>query len=255
MLPILDTFSSTLPDGLEAIVLTPDCVAPSSTYKILHYPTVLARHLMELLPEVQHETIENMSSTTPSQDPMGLTGLDMLAAEGHASNGFLGVSAMTKNMTVGKWGWTSRFSLSRSPDVRSGDASPADHGSPPRSISSGHMTQADRGALEDAISNISFGSVEKEGKQFISGHMSSDEQEHGEQDSHINTPHPSRSPSISIPSKARSLTHQTANEVDMSLGVQCDRVFVFLAPNDQPLATQRHSVCLFKVSRNFTSTS
>ncbi|KAG6330415.1 hypothetical protein ID866_8674 [Astraeus odoratus] len=253
ILPAIDSFTSNLPDHLTATFLTPDTIAPSTRYKSLNYPTSLIRHLMTSMKRTQVEASMTALPSSDLQSVINGTGTPSVA-DPHLSNGFLGISSMA--IDIRKWGWTGGFSLSRSPDKKAGVSTPAHYESPPRSTVDGVVTPFDQGALEDAVSNNSFGSAEKEEKQIIHemappiGDMEPldhpGQQEPQPRD--VDTPRPSRVPSpTSVLSEAPPNSHsQMGNEVASI--IQFTPITVYIAPNDDPLATCRHTILLLKAS-------
>ncbi|KAL4073014.1 hypothetical protein V8B97DRAFT_1869777 [Scleroderma yunnanense] len=274
ILPAIDTFSSNLPDGLMTVVLTPEYIAPSSAYRKQHYPTALARHLMMYISRTRNE-----ASTTQS-DPMPLSDLPTNGtripptAELHTSNGFLGIPSVA--MDIRKWGWPGGFSSSRSPDTKPGTSTPAEPCSLPRSITDGPVVQFDRSALEDAVSTNSFGSAEKVEKESVhedvgpsitEEDLQEDIELQGPSLPDVDTPRPSRASSpMSPPSETTSSSHQVDGDNKMASlettsgshqanggskmppNTYFTSTSVFIAPNDDPLATVRRTVFLIKAN-------
>ena len=275
ILPAIDTFSSTLPDGLMAIVLTPEHIAPSSAYREQHYPTALARQLMTLFSRTRDEASTTQLHSTPSHDLLdpqtnGTPG----TAETQTSNGFLGIPSVA--MDIRKWGWSGGFSLNRSPDTNPAGSTPAEPCSLPKSVADGPMTQCDRSELEDAMSTNSFGSGEKEEETVHDSVAPSIKEEDFHEDVDLpgpslpsmDTPRPSRAPSPTSPSLETAFnSHQPNGDSEMpsletapsflqasgDSEMPCNTYFtstnVFIAPNDDPLTTVCHTVFLLKVSQ------
>ncbi|KAI6044291.1 hypothetical protein EDC04DRAFT_2644016 [Pisolithus marmoratus] len=230
---------------LEAIVLTPDHVAPSSGYRSLHYPTTLARHLMSLLsrkhPSEMAELPENGAG------PSTTTGV-------HASNGLLGIPS--KATDVRKWGWPSGFFSSRNSGGKTSSATSVTQGSSRGSLAGNSVAPIDQDALDDAISHNSFSSTEQRDRGFphadlppctnggVSHHDSEQQRIHP---LGVETPRPSRAPSPTLTtSEARSSSPSVANECKTLHRIHFIFLDVFLAPDDEPWATCRHSVALLK---------
>ena len=293
ILPAIDTFSSTLPDGLMAIVLTPEHIAPSSAYREQHYPTALARQLMTLFSRTRNEASTTQPHPTPSHDVSdSQTNGTPPTAETQSSNGFLGIPSVA--MDIRKWGWSGGFSINRSPNTNPRSSTPAEPCSLPKSVADGPVTQCDRSALEDAMSTNSFGSGEKEEETLHESVAPSINEEDFHEDmdlqgpslSYVDIPRPARAPSPTAPpSETTSNSHQPNGDNEMPpleiasnshqpnsdggmpplettsrpLQASGDREMpyntyftstnVFIAPNDDPLATVCHTVFLLKVSQ------
>ncbi|KAI6112692.1 hypothetical protein F5141DRAFT_1272421 [Pisolithus sp. B1] len=236
ILPAIDTFSSHLPEGLEAIVLIPDHVAPSSRYRSLRYPTALARHLMSLSSRSHHEAnAKRLPPERPSEgaEPPDNSAGPSATADAHASNGFPG--ATSKAADVRKWGWPGAFLLSRNSVLL-------------------HRPAQD--ALDDAISHNSLSSNEPQDEgcphgdltPSTNGDMSPcDSEQRKLQSLGVETPRPSRAPSPTLTtSEAMSSSPSVADNCKTSNRVHFTFLNVFLAPGDEPWATCRHSVALLK---------
>lgn len=274
ILPAIDTFSSSLPDGLLAIVLTPEYIAPSSAYRDQHYPTALARQLMTLVSRTCNEASTTQPHPTPSQDVSDpQTNGTPPTAETQTSNGFLGIPSVA--MDIRKWSWSGGFSLNRSPDTNPGSSTPAEPCSLPKSIADDPITQCDRSALEDAMSTNSFGSGEKEETVHESVAPSINEEDfHEDVDLQgpslpdVDTPRPSRSPSPTspplemasnshqpngdsemLPLETATSSFQASGDNEMPYNTYFTSTTVFIAPNDDHLATVGHTIFLLKVSQ------
>lgn len=275
ILPAIDTFSSNLPDGLMTIVLTPECIAPSSAYREQHYPTALARHLMSLVTRTRNEasTVEPHPATSQDvSDPPTNGTRTPPSAEVNTSNGFLGIPSAA--MDIRRWGWSGGFSLNRSPDSNPGSSTPAEPRGSPKSIADGPMAQCDQSALEDAMSTNSFGSVEKEetnesiAPSVNEGGIHENVELEGSLLPDVGTPRPSRAPSPTSPPLETAPTAQQPNgDSEMPLLGTASSSFqengdneilsntyftsttVFIAPNDDPLVTGGRTAFILKVSR------
>lgn len=257
ILPAIDTFSSHLPEGLEAIVLTPEHVAPSSRYTSLHYPTSLARHLISLVSRSHHEAnVERLPPERPSEGaelPDNSAGPSTIV-DAHASNGFLG--ATSKGVGVRKWGWPGALLLSRNSGKKSGSTTSVTRSSSPGSLADSSIAPIDQDALNDAISHNSLSSNEPQDKgcphadltPSTNGDVSRrDSEQRGLQSLDVETPRPSRAPSPTLTtSEAMSSSRSVADNCKASHGVHFIFFDVFLAPSHGPCATCRHSVALLK---------
>lgn len=260
ILPVIDTFSSHLPEGLETIVLTPDHVAPSTGYRSLHYPTTLARHLMGLVSRSHHETRAGLPHLDRPSEKAELPDNGVgpsSTADAHASNasnGFLGIPS--KAADARKWGWPGGFFLSRNSVRKSSNANSVTQGSPPGSIAGSSVAPIDQDALDDAISHNSFGSNEQQDRGFphadltpcTNGDVSHDNAEQQRfQPLGVGTPRPSRAPSPTLTtSEARSSSRSELNDCKASHRIHFIFLDVFLAPDDKPWATSRRAVALLK---------
>ncbi|KAI6161738.1 hypothetical protein EDD17DRAFT_1584363 [Pisolithus thermaeus] len=257
ILPAIDTFSSHLPEGLEAIVLIPDHVAPSSRYRSLRYPTALARHLMSLSSRSHHEA--NAKRLPPERPSEGAELPDNSAgpsatADAHASNGFPG--ATSKAADVRKWGWPGAFLLSRNSGKKSGSTTSLTRSNSPGSLADSSVAPTAQDALDDAISHNSLSSNEPQDEgcphgdltPSTNGDMSPcDSGQRKLQSLGVETPRPSRAPSPTLTtSEAMSSSPSVADNCKTSNRVHFTFLNVFLAPGDEPWATCRHSVALLK---------
>ncbi|KAI5989276.1 hypothetical protein EDD15DRAFT_2460351 [Pisolithus albus] len=257
ILPAIDTFSSHLPECLEAIVLTPDHVAPSSRYRSLQYPTALARHLMSLVSRSHHEA--NAERLPPERPSEGVELSDNSAGpstivDAHASNGFLG--ATPKAVDVQKWRWPGALLLSRYSGKKSGSATSVTRSSSPGSLAESSVAPIDQDALDDAISHNSLSSNEPQEKRrphanstlSTNGEVSRcDSEQRKLQSLDVETPRPSRAPSPTLTtSEATSSSRSVGGNCKASHGVRFIFFDVFLAPSHEPCATCRHAVALLK---------
>jgi hypothetical protein len=243
ILPAIDDFSSQIPEGVAALVLTQSHVAPSSRYRSSRYPVALARHLMNHLTPTplpasttQSEQLDNVSRGDHDDRPTGPN------TAPPPSGGFLGVG---KSMR--KWAWPS---FGKGPNTKetatnAGDDVASD------CVSERAEAQVDQGALEDAIaSDNSFG-LPTEKPCALEGHekhpvkLESDVSE-------ADTPRPSRVPSPALDSSEATLNGSLPG-VDTSTTVYSEKprftwTDVFLAPSHESLATSRRRAYLLKVS-------
>ncbi|KAF9221343.1 hypothetical protein BS17DRAFT_785228 [Gyrodon lividus] len=255
ILPVIDTFSLQIPEGIATLVLTHNYVAPSNRYRSIKYPTALARHLMTLLPPTPDTASTSVSIIKPEKLVATSNEDDNCRrtppnAEGHASNGFLGVS-----MDVRKWGWPT-FGKSPSSSPKQKLAAQVDKNVVLNTASEGSEAQVDQSALMDAISSDNSFNLPAE-KQVAPAR---DDQEHEKpphqqdpQTPDADTPRPSRVPSpVPTPSEnSTSSSSQPAVDAETSSGcekLQLTSTFVFLASNHEPLATSRRKVYLLKQS-------
>lgn len=249
ILPAIDDFSSQIPEGVAALVLTQSHVAPSSRYRSSQYPVALVRYLMNHLTPTpgpatsvsttQPERLDDVSRgdhddrpTVPNTEPL-------------PSGGFLGVS-ISMSMDVRKWAWPS---FGKGPQVKEMVTNPGDDvGS---HCASGHAeAQVDQSALEDAISSDNSFGLPTEKPCALDGHeklLAKLESDASEAD----TPRPSRVPSPTLDSSEAPLN--SLPEVDSSTTANGEKTRftwtdVFLAPRHELLATSRRRVYILKVS-------
>ncbi|KAG6381597.1 hypothetical protein JVT61DRAFT_194 [Boletus reticuloceps] len=245
ILPTIDNFSSKIPEGVAALVVTQSHVAPSSRYRSSQYPVALTRHLMNRLAPApgpatlptQLELPDDVSRT--DQDDR----LTVPNTNTPPSGGFLGVG-INMSMDVKKWTWPS---FGKAPITKEMAANANNDVS--CHVSGGAEAQVDQGALEDAISSDNSFGLPTEKPTALDGHekhpvkLESDVSE-------VDTPRPSRAPSPTADSSVVSL-NGTRPGVDTSTDVYSEKprftwIDVFLAPSLEPLATSQRRIYLFK---------
>ena len=242
ILPAIDEFSSQIPEGVAALVLTQSHVAPSSRYRSSQYPVALARHLMNHLTPTPGPA--SLPASTTQSEPLDGDDDQRTApnAEPPPSGGFLGVG---KSMR--KWAWPS---FGKGPNTKeivttAGDDVTSD------CVSERAEAQVDQSALEDAIaSDNSFG-LPTEKPCALEGHEKHPvKQESGV--SEADTPRPSRVSSPALDPSEATLNGSLPG-VDTSTTVYSEKprftwTDVFLAPSYESLATSRRRAYLLKVS-------
>ena len=247
ILPAIDDFSSQIPEGVAALVLTQSHVAPSSRYRSSRYPVALARHLMNHVTPTPGPASLPASTTQPDRlvDVSRGDHDDRPNTEPPPSGGFLGAS-ISMSMDVRKWTWPS---FGKAPNTKEMVTNAGDDVAS-HCVSGRAEAQVDQSALEDAIaSDNSFGlptekpcALERHEKHPVK--LESDVSE-------ADTPRPS------IPSPALDSSEATLNcslpEVETSTTVCSEKprftwMDVFLAPSHESLATSRRRVYLLKVS-------
>ncbi|KAH0836641.1 hypothetical protein J3R83DRAFT_8359 [Lanmaoa asiatica] len=248
ILPTIDNFSSQIPEGVAALVLTQSHVAPSSRYRSSQYPVALARHLMNHLTPTLGPTTLSAATTQPERlDDVNHGDHDdkwtAPNAEPSPSGGFLGVS-ISMNMDVRKWAWPS---FGKGPNPKEFVTNAGDD-IVPHSASERDEVQVDQSALQDAIaSDNSFGLPAEK-------HSALDEHEKrltlDSNGSEADTPHPSRVSPVTLDSSEASLNGSLPS-VDTPTTVYNEKrqftwTDVFLAPSHQSPATSRRRVYLLK---------
>ncbi|OJA10703.1 hypothetical protein AZE42_01056 [Rhizopogon vesiculosus] len=238
ILPLLDTFSSQLPAGLDALFLSPPHVVPSTRYRQSNHPPALSRHLLSLIPPqvLLHKADDRPDSIsqalTPSEKGATANAAPKnITSGGNISSGFLGMpSSLAMSMDVRKWSWPTfgkgaepKKSASEQggikPDLSAVDGSsttaevegaeqkttaPEQGGtrvnlSLARSPSA--MTEVDRGALEDAISSNHVRGLLEKANGLSSADVDAAREGGSEVDHNTDTLRPSRVPSPSqVPS-------------------------------------------------------
>ena len=162
LVPILDAFSSELPDGALPVLLSPPYVIPSSQYTAAEYSSSLSRHLLSLIPPASpapndiapnHDrdaTVTSKGTDSPllnEKDPP--KGPDATAL-------FLGMPAVNLNVT--KWNWSGYMSFGRGMGKKNSPGEknpiPAFFTELPEDALVGPAPEVvvDKNALEDAIS-------------------------------------------------------------------------------------------------------
>ncbi|KAF8449051.1 hypothetical protein L210DRAFT_3640648 [Boletus edulis BED1] len=248
ILPTIDNFSSKIPEGVAALVMTQSHVAPSSRYRSSQYPVALTRHLMHRLAPTPGPATLPVSTTQPElPDDVSRTDQDdrltVPNTDPPPPGGFLGVS-ISMSMDVRKWTWPS---FGKAPITK--DMAANTNNDVSCHVSGRAEAQVDQGALEDAISSDNSFGLPTEKPTALDGHekhpvkLESDVSE-------VDTPRPSRAPSPTADSSVVSL-NCTRPGVDASMDVYSEKprftwIDVFLAPSLEPLATSRRRVYLFK---------
>lgn len=285
ILPLLDTFSSQLPAGLDALFLSPPHVVPSTRYRRSDYPPALSRHLLSLIPPQlplpQGDDRADLSQALSASEK-GATANAVskeITSGGNISNGFLGMpSTLAMSMDVRKWSWPGALTFGKSaeqkkpateqggikPD-RSGAASPSTstgvEGSeqkttPEQGLSMARspstMTEVDRGALEDAISSNDIRApLEKANGGLSSAGADAANEGVSEVDHSADTPRPSRVPSP-LPAGdepfSSSASPDGPDKPDPGRQLDLACTFVFLAGSGDPLETHRRQVIHLRVS-------
>lgn len=248
ILPIIDSFSSQIPEGVAALVLTQSHVAPSSRYRSSRYPVALARHLMNhLTPMLGPATLPASTNQPERLDDVSRGDHDDRRTapnmEPPPSGGLLGVS-ISMSMDVRKWTWPS---FGKGPNAK-GLVTNAGDDIVSHSASGRAEVPVDQSALDDAIgSDNSFG-LPMEKPCTLDEH-----EKHLETlDSDVpeaDTPRPSRVLPLTLDSSEASLNGSLPG-VDTPTNVhpQFTWTDVFLAPSHESVATSQRRVYLLKVS-------
>ncbi|KAG8220920.1 hypothetical protein J3R82DRAFT_2424 [Butyriboletus roseoflavus] len=259
ILPTIDNFSSQIPEGVAALVLTQSHVAPSSRYRSSRYPVALARHLMNhLTPTLGPATLspstiqpERLDDVCRGDHDDRRTGPSL---EAPPSGGLLGVS-ISMRMDVRKWAWPS---FGKGPNAKELDTNAGDD-VVSHSTSGRAEVQVDQSALDDAIgSDNSFGLPTE--KPCAPNEHEKRQVKPDSDASEADTPRPSRAPQPTLDSSDASLNDSDPG-VDTPTTVYSEKpqftwTDVFLAPSHESLATSQRRVYLLKqVFSPFLSTA
>ncbi|EGN96655.1 hypothetical protein SERLA73DRAFT_75532 [Serpula lacrymans var. lacrymans S7.3] len=110
-LPLVDTFSSQLPDHIVPLILCPPYLAPSSRFTHSNFPEALSRHLLSLVPPLPPKSIiDTGSEALPPGDAGHVPAANLQKnphREAYTSSAFLGMPSvnLNLNMDVRKWSW------------------------------------------------------------------------------------------------------------------------------------------------------
>jgi len=185
LVPLLDAFSSELPDGALPVLLSPPYVVPSTPYTAAECSSSLLRHLLSLIspatPALNDKAPSHDRDTTVTSkgigkpDPALLSGKDPPKGPDPAAL-FLGMPAVNLNVT--KWNWSGYMTFGRAIGKKNptGEKNPipASFMGPPENAHVGPAQEVvvDKNALEDAISehiSITISDLLDEHAQHTSG--------------------------------------------------------------------------------------
>ncbi|KAH7927349.1 hypothetical protein BV22DRAFT_1007247 [Leucogyrophana mollusca] len=156
ILPLIDTFTSEIPEHIAPLILCPPHVSPATRYREFHYPPALARHLLTLVPpplKDENSTPRQAIQLYPAGDAsVGCGDKPRLNGGAHPSSGFLGMPAVNLNMDVRKWSWPGALTFGKGPSQRQKSPVEAEIKEKPSGPEE-TVPKIDEGALEDAISS------------------------------------------------------------------------------------------------------
>ncbi|KAG0709245.1 hypothetical protein DFH29DRAFT_978829 [Suillus ampliporus] len=245
ILPLLDTFSSQLPAGLDVLFLSPPHVVPSTRYRKSNHPPALSRHLLSLIPPhlPQHEADDSLeASILTEKGATANAAAKEVVSAGNSTGGFLGMpSSLAMSMDVRKWSWPDALTFGKgaepkTPVTEQEGIKPNPSGAESTSI----VTEVDRVALEDAISSTDVRGLLEKANDGLSGTDPDAGRERGSEMDHSgDTPRPSRVPSP-FPADDSSTAPYESENPHRQLDFAC--TFVFLAESGDPLQTHRRQV-------------
>lgn len=246
ILPLLNTFSSQLPAGLDALFLSPPHVVPSTRYRQSNHPPALSRHLLSLiprhLPRREADDCPEASSLT-AKGATATTAAKEVVSGRNPSGGFLGMpSSLT--MSMGRnWSWAGALTFGKgaerkSPVIEREEIKP----NPSVAESTSTVTEVDRGALEDAMSSADIhGLLEKANDGLSVTAPDAAHEGRSEVDHNGDTPRPSRVPSP-LPADGSSTSPLEPEKSDRYRQLDFACTFVFLPESGDPLETHRRQV-------------
>lgn len=247
ILPLLDTFSSQLPAGLDALFLSPPHVVPSTGYKQSNYPPALSRHLLSLIPRhlPHHEADGGPEASSPTEK--GATAnpaAKEVGSGGNPSSGFLGMpSSLAMSMDVRNWSWPGALTFGKGAEPKS-PVTEREGMKPNPSVAESVSTvvEVDRGALGDAISSADIHCLLEKANDGLSV-TDPDAAREGcsEMDHSGDTPRPSRVPSP-LPADDSSTSPPEPEKPDRHRQLDFACTFVFLPESGDPLETRRRQV-------------
>lgn len=247
ILPLLDTFSSHLPAGLDALFLSPPHVVPSTRYRQSNYPPALSRHLLSLIPRhlPHHEADDRPEASSPTEKGASAsTAGKEVGSSSNPSSGFLGMpSSLAMSMDVRNWSWPGALTFGKGAE-RKLPVTEREGIKPNPSVaeSTSTVTEVDRGALEDAMSSADVHSLLEKAKGGLSvtdphaAHEGRSEMDHSG-----DTPRPSRVPSP-LPADDLSTSPLEPEKPDRYRQLDFACTFAFLPESDDPLETHRRQV-------------
>ncbi|KAG1907762.1 uncharacterized protein F5891DRAFT_996942 [Suillus fuscotomentosus] len=247
ILPLLDTFSSQLPAGLDALFLSPPHVVPSSGYRQSNYPPALSRHLLSLIPRhlPHHEADGGPEASSPAEKgATANTVAKEVGSGGNPSSGFLGMpSSLAMSMDVRNWSWPGALTFGKGAEPKS-PVTEREGMKPNPSVAESVSTvvEVDRGALGDAISSADIHCLLEKANDGSSV-TDPDAAREGcsEMDHSGDTPRPSRVPSP-LPADDSSTSPPEPEKPDRHRQLDFACTFVFLPESDDPLETRRRQV-------------
>ncbi|KAG1814547.1 hypothetical protein EV424DRAFT_1325928 [Suillus variegatus] len=247
ILPLLDTFSSQLPAGLDALFLSPPHVVPSTGYRQSNYPPALSRHLLSLIPRhlPHHEADGGPEASSPAEKgATANTTAKEVGSGGNPSSGFLGMpSSLAMSMDVRNWSWPGALTFGKGAEPKS-PVTEREGMKPNPSVAESVSTvvEVDRGALGDAISSADIHCLLEKANDGLSV-TDPDAAREGcsEMDHSGDTPRPSRVPSP-LPADDSSASPPEPEKPDRHRQLDFACTFVFLPESDDPLETRRRQV-------------
>lgn len=253
ILPLLDTFSSQLPAGLDALFLSPPHVVPSTGYRQSNYPPALSRHLLSLIPRhlPHHEADGGPEASSPAEKgATANTTAKEVGSGGNPSSGFLGMpSSLAMSMDVRNWSWPGALTFGKGAEPKS-PVTEREGMKPNPSVAESVSTvvEVDRGALGDAISSADIHCLLEKANDGLSV-TDPDAAREGcsEMDHSGDTPRPSRVPSP-LPADDSSTSPPEPEKPDRHRQLDFACTFVFLPESDDPLETRRRQVIHLRVS-------
>ncbi|KAG1880361.1 hypothetical protein C8R48DRAFT_683684 [Suillus tomentosus] len=247
ILPLLDTFSSQLPAGLDALFLSPPHVVPSTGYRQSNYPPALSRHLLSLIPRhlPHHEADGGPEASSPAEKgATANTAAKEVGSGGNPSSGFLGMpSSLAMSMDVRNWSWPGALTFGKGAEPKS-PVTEREGMKPNPSVAESVSTivEVDRGALGDAISSADIHCLLEKANDGLSV-TDPDATREGcsDMDHSGDTPRPSRVPSP-LPADDSSTSPPEPEKPDRHRQLDFACTFVFLPESGDPLETRRRQV-------------
>lgn len=245
ILPLLDTFSSQLPAGLDALFLSPPHVVPSTRYRQSNHPPALSRHLLSLIPRhlPRHEADDRPEASSSIEKGTN-TAAKEVGSGGNFSGGFLGMpSSLAMSMDVRNWSWPGALTFGKGAERKS-PVTGREEIKPNPSVaeSASTVTEVDRGALEDAMSSADIhGLLEKANHGLSVTDPDAAHEGRSEVDHSGDTPRPSRVPSP-LPADGSSTSPLKSEKPDRYRQLDFACTFVFLPESGDPLETHRRQV-------------
>ncbi|KAG2113121.1 uncharacterized protein F5147DRAFT_682800 [Suillus discolor] len=247
ILPLLDTFSSQLPAGLDALFLSPPHVVPSTGYRQSNYPPALSRHLLSLIPRhlPHHEADDGTEAFSPTEKgATANTAAKEVGSGGNPSSGFLGMpSSLAMSMDVRNWSWPGALTFGKGAEPKS-PVTEREGMKPNPSVAESVSTvvEVDRGALGDAMSSTDIHCLLEKANDGLSV-TDPDTAREGcsEMDHSRDTPRPSRVPSP-LPADSSSTSPPEPEKPDRHRQLDFACTFVFLPESGDPLETRRRQV-------------
>ncbi|KAG1808585.1 uncharacterized protein BJ212DRAFT_1381872 [Suillus subaureus] len=247
ILPLLDTFSSQLPAGLDALFLSPPHVVPSTRYRQSNHPPALSRHLLSLIPRhlPRHEADDRPEASSPTENgAIANTVAKEVSSSSNSSGGFLGMpSSLAMSMGVRNWSWPGALTFGKGAERKS-PVTEREEIKPNPSVteSTSTVTEVDRGALEDAMSSAGIhGLLGKANDGLSVTEPDAAHEGRPEVDHSGDTPRPSRVPSP-LPVDGSSTSPLESEKPGRYRQLDFACTFVFLPESSDPLETRRRQV-------------
>ncbi|KAG2157853.1 uncharacterized protein EDB93DRAFT_1125050 [Suillus bovinus] len=247
ILPLLDTFSSQLPAGLDALFLSPPHVVPSTRYRQSNHPPALSRHILSLIPchLPRHETDDGPEVSSPTEKGATVNAAAKeVGSGGNSSGGFLGMpSSLAMTMDVRNWSWPGALTFGKGTEPKS-LVTEREGIKPNSSVAESVSTvvEVDRGALGDAISSTNIHCLLEKANDGLSvTDLDAALEGRSEVDHSGDTPRPSRVPSP-LPADGSSTSVLEREKPDRHRQLDFACTFVFLPESGDPLETHRRQV-------------